>query len=338
MIELNLTKVGEVKARSDEVILSQDGKNLAYVADGKWDVLDTTNGTLLSVKIPSAKKGYDLAPNGQAIAGFTHSNNGKSELFVADAKGIRRLTLDVEFPYNPTCCFSANSRKLWFTNKDADGNGTLDLLDIDSLNVVSSIPKPRYAESLAGETDKWLDVDMRLYIPSGTLALSHSAHDNFLSIQFLRFENGNIVPAFEHHISFVEEPVRNMCFSEDGQYFIASDPFHYVWELPSMKGLWFEPIGVHDQDIFDREEDVDAFTVIGKYIIASVEAFEGNNVEELLIVDLLTGTPLKKYRHPQPLATRTSKHYVIGSNPMLRGQTLVGFNEDGCTIYQLNLR
>jgi WD40 repeat protein len=346
MVELTLTKIAEITTRSDDVILSQDGKKLAYIADGTWQVLDTINGTFTPTNIPSIKRVYDLAPNGQVIAGFTQSDNGKSELFVADNKGIRRLTIEAEFPYLPTCCFLANSRKLWFTNKDTNGKGTLDILDVDTLNVVSSIPKPRYAESLAGETDEWLYPKMCLHIPSDTLALSHSNHSRFLSIQFLHFENDHIAPAFKQHISFVEEEVRDMCFSEDGQYFVASDPFHYVWKLPTMKELWSEPIGVHEQDIFDREEeDLDAFTVIDKYLILSVESFARSvesipkkDIEELLIVDLLTGTPLKKYQHPQLLATRTGKYYSISSNPILRGHTLVGFNEDKCTIYQLKVR
>lgn len=338
MIELKLTKIAEVKARSDEVVLTQDGKKLAYIIDGQWSVLDTISGKFTLTNIPAIKKVHDLAPNGQVLAGITPSRNGKGELFIADNKGVRRLATDFEFPDFPTCCFSANSRNLWFTNKGADGKGTLDILDIDTLDVVSSIPKPRYAESLAGETDEWLAPDMCLHIPSDTLALSHSNHGRFLSIQFLSFDSGNIIPAFKQHISFVEEPVLDMCFSEDRQYFVASDPFHYVWELPMMKELWIEPIGVHKQNVFDREEEnIDAFTVLGKHIVASVESDVSDDIEELLIVDLLTGTPLKKYQHQQPLATRTGQHYVIASNPMMRGNTLVGFNEDKCTIYGLNI-
>jgi WD40 repeat protein len=339
MVELNLTKIAEIKAHSNDVILSQDGKYLAYIADGKWHVLDTINGTFTPTNIPAIEWVYDLAPNGQVIAGFTQLDDGKGELFVADDRGIRRLAVEVEFPNFPTCCFLANSRNLWFTNKDTNGKGTLDILDVDTLNVVSSISKPRYAESLAGETDEWLAPKMCLHIPSDTLALSHDNHGRFLSIQFLRFENKNIVPAFKRHISFVEEPVRDMCFSEDCRYFVASDGFHYVWKLPRMKELWFEPIGVHEQVIFDREEEgLDSFTVIDKYIITSVESFASNSIEELLIVDLLTGTPLKKYRHPQPLAKRTGSGYIISSNPALRGHTLVGFNEDKCTVYRLEIR
>jgi hypothetical protein len=320
---LKLEQVAKITGRPNWIELSADGRWAALRYGSEWRMFDALTGQESGrIHLPYSHWAT-VSPDGTTIASMREGVirvvhlNGRQTTKAYTHPGIKHYGDDV--------CFTANSQRLWVTLSDEHDAGRLALLDVETLDEITSVPIPKTRQD---DFDYWSEPHSILHTPSDTLALHHAGGDHLIGVFFFRHSDRQITQQklfISPSASF--RAMHYISFSASGQLMAGIDgPFVWVWRLVDLQllGRGLENL----LDIDNENEEFGVLTFLGEQLIVEIG---GESRNDLCIVDIPNEVILA--RCPMPPDFHAGADCI---NP-LRGQTLAGMKGDDVVIYRIGL-